>query len=70
MCIRQDPGRWRLGARRLKELSRLHTPKLGTRALDVLHVACALELKLRGFLTWDARQQELAVAVGFRLVQV
>jgi len=61
---------WRAALDRAEELSRVHTPKLGTRALDVLHVACALELKLRGFLTLEARQQALAGAVGFRLVQV
>jgi predicted nucleic acid-binding protein len=43
---------------------------LGTRTLDVLHVACALELKLRRFLSFDERQQQLAAAVGLRLVRV
>jgi hypothetical protein len=47
-----------------------HTPKLGTRSLDVLYLACALELKLRQFLTFDLRQQHLAAAVGLRIVQL
>ena len=61
---------WRAALNRAAELSRHHTPKLGTRTLDVLHVACALELKLRHFLTFDERQQRLAVAVGLKLVRL
>jgi len=61
---------WRAALNRAAELSRSHTPKLGTRSLDVLHVACALELKLRHFLTFDQGQQKLAVAMGLKLVQV
>jgi predicted nucleic acid-binding protein len=52
------------------ELSQRHTPKLGTRSLDVLHVACALELKLRHFLTFDTLQQQLAKAEGLRPVHL
>jgi len=60
---------WRAALNRAAELSRRHTPKLGTRALDVLHVACALELKCRYFVTFDIRQQQLAEAVGLRRVK-
>jgi predicted nucleic acid-binding protein len=59
---------WRSALNRAAELSRTHTPILGTRTLDVLHVACALELGLRRFLTFDERQQRLARAVGLRLI--
>jgi predicted nucleic acid-binding protein len=38
--------------------------------LDVLHVACALELKLRHFLTFDERQQQLAAKVGLKIVRL
>jgi predicted nucleic acid-binding protein len=61
---------WRAALNRASELSRHFTPTLGTRALDVLHVACALELRLRRFLTLDQRQQRLAAAAGLRLVRV
>jgi len=61
---------WRAALNRAAELSERHTPALGTRSLDVLHVACATELKLRYFLTFDERQQQLAVAEGFRLVKL
>lgn len=61
---------WRAALNRAAELSRTHTPNLGTRALDVLHVACALELKLKHFLTFDERQQKLAAACGLKLVKL
>ena len=61
---------WRAALNRAGELSRKHTSKLGTRALDVLHVACALELKLRHFLTFDDRQAKLATATGLKLVKL
>jgi len=61
---------WRAALNRTVELSRTHTPTLGTRAADVLHVACALELKLRHFLTFDDRQAKLAVAAGLKLVKL
>ena len=60
---------WRSALDRAAELSRKHTPKLGTRAL-VLHVACALDLKLPYFLTFDERQQKLATAAGLKLIQL
>jgi predicted nucleic acid-binding protein len=61
---------WRSALNRAADLSRAHSPTLGTRALDVLHVACALELKLRRFLTFDERQRELAVAAGLKPVKL
>jgi predicted nucleic acid-binding protein len=39
-------------------------PQLGTRTLDTLHVASALELGASEFWTFDQRQQKLAKAVG------
>lgn len=48
---------------RLAEVfSARHTVRRGHRALDVLHVATALHLGAREFLTFDANQQKLAVA--------
>ena len=68
--LRQPEILWRAALNRAAELSPRHTPKLGTRSLDVLHVACALELKLRLFLTFDERQQRLAAAAGLKLVRL
>lgn len=59
---------WRATLKRAGELSREYTATLGCRSLDVLHVASALELELRKFLTFDLRQQQLARAVGLKLV--
>jgi len=68
--LRQADILWRAALNRAGELSQRHTPRLGTRSLDVLHVACALELKLRNFLTFDTRQQQLATAAGLKVVRV
>jgi predicted nucleic acid-binding protein len=39
-------------------------PTLGVRTLDSLHVACALELSVDKFWTFDERQAKLAEATG------
>lgn len=49
------------------DLARTHTAALGTRTLDTLHVAAALELKAERFWTFDDRQAKLAKAVGLKL---
>jgi predicted nucleic acid-binding protein len=52
---------------RAKQIALVQTPLLGARALDVLHVACAIVLKAEAFFTFDRRQAELAEAVGLRV---
>jgi predicted nucleic acid-binding protein len=59
---------WRSALRRAEDLSREYTPSIGCRSLDVLHVACALELGLPNFVTFDLRQQRLARSVGLKSV--
>jgi predicted nucleic acid-binding protein len=49
-------------------LSRQYTARLGTRTLDVLHVALALSLQPDVFFTFDRRQWKLAKAVGLRVL--
>ena len=61
---------WRAALNLASDLSRRHSPRLGTRASDVIHVACALELRLPHFLTFDERQASLAKAVGLKLVKL
>lgn len=61
---------WRAALKRAIQLGETHTPTLGTRVADVLHVACALELKLRHFLTFDERQRKLAVAAGLKTIKL
>lgn len=68
--FRQAEILWRAALNGAAELSQRHTPKLGTRSLDVLHVACALELKLPHFLTFNGRQQQLAAAAGLKVIRL
>jgi predicted nucleic acid-binding protein len=49
------------------QLARRHVARLGTRTLDTLHVACALELQAKQFWTFDHRQARLARAEGLNL---
>ena len=65
---RQSDLLWHSALKRAGELSRLHTPALGMRSLDVLHVASAPELGLRRFVSFDERQQKLARSVGLKVV--
>ncbi|MFA5264401.1 MAG: type II toxin-antitoxin system VapC family toxin [Opitutaceae bacterium] len=58
---------WRAALNRAADLSRQHSRTLGTRSLDVLHVASALELGFRTFISFDTRQQALVRAVGLKL---
>jgi predicted nucleic acid-binding protein len=48
-------------------LARTYVAKLGTRTLDSLHVAAALELKAQQFWTFDERQAKLAKAAGLKV---
>lgn len=50
-----------------ERLSALHSETLGTRSLDILHVAAAVTLGAREFLTLDRRQADLARAAGLRV---
>ena len=50
-----------------ERLSALHSETLGTRTLDILHVAAALVLGLPEFLAFDHRQQALAAAAGLHV---
>ncbi len=59
---------WRAVLKRAADLSRQNTPKLGTRSLEVLHVASALELGLKRFVTFDDRQGKLAALTGLKVV--
>jgi predicted nucleic acid-binding protein len=48
-------------------LARRHSAKLGTRTLDLLHVAAALVLRPDVFYTFDKRQRKLAEAERLRV---
>lgn len=44
-----------------------HTPELGCRTLDILHVACALQLQPTRFASFDQRQRALAQRAGLEV---
>jgi len=45
------------------------TPRLGCRTMDILHVACALEIAATSFITFDTRQRELALHAGLKVIE-
>ncbi len=49
---------------RAKRIARDQTPSLGTRTIDVLHVASALVLRADALCTFDRHQRTLAKAEG------
>jgi len=52
------------------DLSQSHTRTTGSRSLDVLHVASALAIKAKRFLTLDKRQSVLAELTGLTIENV
>src|SRR5262245_51048448 len=46
--------------RRAEKVGAAHNERIGCRSADLFHVAAALDLKLKHFLTFDERQAELA----------
>jgi predicted nucleic acid-binding protein len=53
-----------------ERLSAAHSEKLGTRSLDILHVASALVLGSASFLTFDRRQAALARVSGLKVPSI
>jgi predicted nucleic acid-binding protein len=52
---------------KVAQLSNRHAVELGVRYLDMLHVASALLVHAKRFLTFDARQGKLAKAAGLQV---
>ena len=52
------------------DLSKKHSASLGSRALDILHVASALSIHADKFLTLDDRQSQLADLAGLKIVNI
>src|SRR5258706_4115191 len=52
---------------RARQLSDRHMPVLGTRSLDLLHVAAALVLESKIFFSFDDRQRKAAVSEGLKV---
>ena len=49
------------------DLSGKHTAEGGHRTLDILHLATAIHLQAKAFLTFDARQRHLAKFLGLKV---
>ena len=59
--------KWPVVFRLATRLADAHSMTVGTRSLDILHVAAAKAARAVEFLSFDARQRTLASAVGLRL---
>ena len=58
------PAPWAQVHLAAERLSELYTEASGHRSMDILHVATAIELGVKKFLTFDANQKKLAEAEG------
>ena len=63
-------GLWHRVLESAEALSVLHTPALGSRSLDVIHVAAAKLMGVKEFCTFDPRQENLAAAIELSVVAV
>lgn len=61
------PDLWGKLLREAESLAEHHTPTIGSRSLDVLHVATALVLGATEFCTFDTRQAKLARLAGLHV---
>ena len=59
-----QPVNWIPVYRTAARWAALHSPRLGCRSLDALHVSLAKKLEAKEFFTFDERQKSLAHAVG------
>jgi len=63
-------GNWADIFREAVKLSEQHTGTVSSRSLDILHCAAAKVLAATEFISTDARQQKLAVAMSLNLVTI
>ena len=68
--LTETPLVWPEVLRIADELSEKHTATLGVRSLDLLHVAAAVSLKAKTFLTCDSRQLALARVAGLQASKI
>jgi predicted nucleic acid-binding protein len=58
---------WTNVFRRADELSEKYTAAEGQRMIDLLHVAIAIEVDAKIFVSFDKRQRKLALAAGLKV---
>jgi predicted nucleic acid-binding protein len=56
--------KWPVALRIAARLSERHSAVIGTRSLDILHVAVAQAVRATELVSFDTRQRALAAAVG------
>jgi len=61
-------GLWHRVFSEAESIAANHTPTIGCRTLDVLHVAAAKQMGTPEFCTFDARQADLAKKIGMIVV--
>jgi predicted nucleic acid-binding protein len=59
--------KWPVAFRIAARLAGRHSTTIGTRILDVLHIAAAKAVRTVEFLSFDTRQRALAAAVGLHV---
>jgi predicted nucleic acid-binding protein len=59
-----QPVKWRPIYRAAAQWAAPHSPAIGCRSLDVLHVTLAKKIRATELFTFDIRQKSLAVALG------
>lgn len=64
------PLPWTDMLKEAEKISEQYTETIGTRALDLMHVASACSCKLQHFITFDKRQAVLAKHIGLQPVHV
>jgi hypothetical protein len=64
--VRRDP-KWSIAFRIASMLSNRHSATIGTRSLDVLHVAAAKCMRVSEFISFDSRQRTLATTVRLKV---
>ncbi len=66
----RPPVDWSLVFTHAIDISKKHSANIGSRSLDILHVASALSIKSDRFLTLDDRQTKLAALFGLKIENI
>jgi predicted nucleic acid-binding protein len=53
--------------RRAEKIGSAHNETIGSRSADLFHVATAIELGFKQFLTFDGKQRDIASAAGLKV---
>ena len=62
-----QPDLWEKLVQEAERLAEQHTPVIGSRSLDIVHVAAATVLGATDFCTFDTRQSKLAQLAGLQV---